>query len=431
MSKERVVSIIDVGSSKITSLIAEVAEEQIQIIGVSTLPSRGIKKGVVVDIDEAVESLSESLEAAERMAGYAVSRAYVTVNGQHISSVNSQGVVAVSSPEGEITPNDVDRVIEAARAISLPNSREIIHVVPRTFVVDAQEGIADPLGMSGVRLQVETHIISGATTSMRNLVRCVQQVGVDVENLVFTGLASSEAVLSETEKELGVALVDIGGGTTGVTVLVEGSPTYSSVLPLGGKNITNDIAIGLRVGLEEAERIKEFVSQEEPIPTRPVKRNVETEHAPSHSDNEKIDLTTLGIKDLRSVERKFLVQGIIEPRLEEIAEEVDQELRKSGAEDLIPAGVVLCGGAAQTTGAVEVFKDVLRTPVRRGEPEGVSGLIEEIDSPAYAASVGAVLYAAHIDGTGRGIKLSLGRIKPDKILTRIKEAWDKFQSYMP
>lgn len=387
MPKEKITSIIDIGSSKITTLIAEAIEERIQIIGVSTVPSRGIKKGVVVNIDEAVEALSKSLEAAERMADYAVSQAHITVNGNHISSVNSQGVVAVSSPEGEITPSDVNRVIEAARAINMPNSREVIHIIPRTYIVDSQEGVADPIGMSGIRLQVETHIITGAATSIRNLIRCVQQLGVDVENLIFAGLASSYAVLNETEKELGVVLADIGGGTTDIQVFVEGSPTYSSVLPLGGKNITNDIAIGLRVSLEEAEKIKHLVSQEKHPSTKP------TSHPTETTTEEEIDLTRLGIKDLKKVDRKFLVNGIIQPRLEEIAEEIYDEIRKSGAEDLIPAGVVLCGGAAQTVDAEKVFKEVLRMPVRVAQPRGVSGLIDEIDSPAYAASVGAIIYA--------------------------------------
>lgn len=433
MSKERIVSIIDVGSSKVTTLIAEAAEEQIQVIGVSTISSRGIKKGVVVDIDQAVETLSESLEAAERMAGFAVSRAYITVNGNHISSVNSQGVVAVSSPEGEITPNDVERVIEAARAISMPSSREIIHVIPRTFVVDAQEGIADPIGMSGVRLQVETHIISGAATSMRNLVRCVQQVGVDVENLVFSGLASAQAVLNETEKELGVALVDIGGGTTDVQVFMEGSPTYSSVLPLGGRNITNDIAIGLRVSLDNAEKIKHFVSRDIRQPTKPEGGRRKTDSRERKTEEEEIDLTELGIQDPKKVEKKFLVNGIIEPRVEEIAEEVYDELRKSGVEELVPAGMVLCGGAAQTVGAREVFKDVLRMPVRIAKPEGVSGLIEEIDSPAFAGSVGAVIYAAHVDQDGgAGFKMpGLGGFSLEQIGDKIKGAIEWVKSFKP
>ncbi len=383
MAKDQIISAIDIGSSKIVSLIAEVDEDKVQIIGVATHPSRGIKKGVVVDIDEAVEVISESIEAAERMAGVSVSNVWVSVNGNHISSVNSQGVVAVASDDGEIQPSDVERVTEAARAISLHSSREIIHVLPRTFIVDAQEGIDDPIGMSGTRLQVETHIITGATTSMRNLVKCVQQVGLDVENLVFTGLASAESTLTDTEKELGVVLLDIGGGTTTIMNFVEGSPVYSSVLKLGGKNITSDIAIGLRVPLEDAEEIKKFVS-------RPEQNGASDEPSEDQSEEE-IDLSELGITELQKVERKFLLEGIIRPRLEEIAEEILQELKKSGYEGMTPAGIVVCGGAALTTGMKETLENVLDMPVRLGEPGGVSGLIEEIKGPAFAKAMGRVL----------------------------------------
>lgn len=419
MSKDQNVSIIDVGSSKIVCLIGEMVEEKIQIIGVSTIPSRGIKKGVVVDIDEAVETLFEGIKAAERMAGVKVSRVWVTVNGSHISSVNSKGVVAVSSKDGEITLNDVDRVTEAARAISIPSSREIIHVIPRTFIVDSQEGIDDPVGMSGVRLQVETHIISGATTSLRNLVKCIQQVGLDVENLIFTGLASSESTLSETERELGVVLVDIGGGTTDVVIYQEGSAVYSSVLKLGGKNITADIAIGLRIPLEEAEEVKKFVSLQKKEPAIEEARKKIQE---SSKEEEGLDLSSLGLTNIQKVERKFLVEGIIQPRLEEIAEEIVQEIRRSGHEDLMPAGVVVCGGTAQTIGIKKIFEKILDLPVRLGEPEGVSGLIDEVKGPAYAASIGGVIYAASSNAQGRSL---IERVKLPISTEKITEVWGK------
>ena len=225
-------------------------------MGVSSIPSRGIKKGVVVDIDEAVDCIATSLEAAERMAGYAVSSALVSVDGNHISSQNSHGVVAVHDHDGEIDHEDVARVTDAARAISLPSSREIIHVLPRGFIVDSQDGVKDPIGMSGIRLEVETNIITGATSVIRNLTKCVQQVGLNIDELVFGGLASAQAVLSDTEKELGCALVDIGGGTTKIVVFLGGSPSYVNVIPVGGQHITNDLAIGLRTHLETAEKIK-------------------------------------------------------------------------------------------------------------------------------------------------------------------------------
>ncbi|OQX51161.1 cell division protein FtsA [candidate division CPR3 bacterium 4484_211] len=411
MSKERIISGIDIGSSKVVTIIGQVSEENgISIIGVSSVPSKGIKKGVVVDIDAAVDAISESLVGAERMAGYTVPSVYVTVDGTHVSSVNSPGVVAVSSPDGEITQSDVSRVIEAARAISIPSSREIIHVIPRSFNVDSQEGVQDPVGMSGVRLQVETHIISGSATSMRNLVKCVQQVGLDVEDLVFGGLAAADAVLTDTERELGVVLVDIGGGTTSLVVFTEGSPVYSSVLPIGGKNITNDIAIGLRVSLEEAEAVKTYVSNLKE-PARPESKQK------AKNDDEDLDVSSLNIASLSSVDKKYLVEGIIKPRLEEIFELLREELKKSGFGDSLPSGLVVCGGGASTVGVEEVVKKVIRCPVRIGQPQGVSGLIEEVSTPAFAATIGTVIFASN--------RLPARKIPLVDKLPKIKDYWNK------
>ena len=261
MAREKIITALDVGSSKITTLIATSAEDALTVIGVSTVNSKGIRKGQVVDIDEAVSAISESLEAAERMAGVSTSSCFASIGGVQISSINSRGVVAVAGGENEISDEDVKRVVEAAQAISTPSSREIIHVIPRDYIVDSQEGIKDPVGMTGVRLEVETHIITGATTSMRNLVKCIQQVGLDVEGLVFSGIASAESTLTDTEKELGVALVDIGGGTTDVALFMDGSIAHSAVIPIGGINITNDLAIGLRSSLETAQKIKLALSE--------------------------------------------------------------------------------------------------------------------------------------------------------------------------
>jgi len=310
MPKERIIAGLDIGSSKITTIIATLGTEgKISVIGVATVPSKGIKKGVVVDIDEAVEAIAKSLESAERMAGYAVSSAYCLVDGTHISSLNSHGVVAVAHQEGEISPSDVARVTEAAQAISIPSSREIIHVIPRGFIVDSQDGVRDPVGMSGVRLEVETNIISGATTVMRNLVKCVQQVGVDVEDLVFGGVAAAEAVLTDTEKELGAVLVDIGGGTTDILIFENGSPAYAAVLPIGGQNITNDLAIGLRTSLEDAEKIKE-------------KLQLAVEREDSG-----IDVSDLGM-GRETISKKELDQ-IIKARLTEIFSLILLEIKKS------------------------------------------------------------------------------------------------------
>lgn len=430
MGKERILSGIDIGSSKVATIIASIEEEQTQIIGVSSVPSLGVKKGVIVDIDEAVDAIAQSLEAAERMAGYAVSQAFVSVNGQHISSVNSQGVVAVSNPNNEIGEDDISRVIEAARAISLPSSREIVHVVPRSYIVDSQEGVSDPIGMSGVRLQVETHIVTGATTTMRNLVKCIQQVGVDIEALVFSGLAASGAVLSETEKELGVILLDIGAGVSDLVLFTEGSPSYSAVLPVGGKNISNDLAVGLRVSLEDAERIKLLVSQykEAVLPEEQKdKKQVGFEK------DEELDISELGIEGLASIDKKFLREGIVRPRLEEIFDLVAKEIKKSGLDGFMPSGIVICGGAANTLGINDVARKVLRLPVRIGVPGGVSGLIDEVETAAYAGSIGLIKYGVkEVEKTQRGSRIPLIERLP---INRVKEAGGKaiswVKSWMP
>lgn len=397
MAKDKTVAGIDVGSSKITTLIASSTKKgPLTVVGVSTVPSRGIKKGQIVDIDEAVAAINDCLEAAERMAGYKVTSALVSVGGSHIASLNSRGVVAVAGSDNEIGEDDVRRVTEAARAVSIPSSREIIHVIPRDFIVDSQEGIKDPVGMTGVRLEVETHIISGASTSMRNLVKCIQQVGVDVEDLVFSGIASGESTLNDTEKELGVALVDIGGGTTDVCLFVDGSIAHSVVLPIGGKNITNDVAIGLRCSLESAEAIKLFLSKKprrivEPPLTEDELRDKEKESKDKKSDL--IDVSRLGLsEELGSISRKTLVDGIIKPRLTEIFTLIGMEIKRSGYSGLLPAGLVVTGGASETIGVSEVGREVLRMPLRVGSPSGLTGLVEEISSPAYSASSGLLRY---------------------------------------
>lgn len=381
MTKERIVAGIDIGSSKVCTIISQVSPEKISVIGVSSTPSKGIKRGVVVDIDQAVEAISASLEGAERMAGYAVSGAYVSVDGSHISSLNSKGVVAVSSADGEISEEDIARATEAAQAISIPGSQEIIHVIPRDFIVDSQEGVKNPVGMSGIRLEVETNIIYGSSTSMRNLTKCVARVGVDVTDLVFGGIAAAQSVLTETEKELGTALVDIGGGTTQVCVFQGGSPYYCAVLPVGGQNITNDLAIGLRTSLEVAEKAKVKVSQM-------TVANLEDE----------ISLVGLGSENTESVSRK-VIEEIIRARLLEVFNLVGAEIKKSGLMGKVPGGIVLTGGGSETKGALDAAKSVLKIPVRIGLPTGVTGLIDEIVSPAYSCSVGLVLFGSRATTT--------------------------------
>ncbi len=428
MSKERILVGIDVGSSKIATLIANISKEDtLTVIGVSNVASRGIRKGQIVDIDEAVKAIGEGVESAERMAGVSVSSAFIVVGGSHISSVNSRGVVAVAGGENEITEEDVRRVTEAARAISIPSSREVIHVIPRDFIVDSQEGIKDPIGMTGIRLEVETHIVTGATTAMRNLAKCVQQVGVDVEGLVFSGLASSVSTLTDTEKELGVALVDMGGGTTDLTLFVDGAIVHSVVIPIGGKNITNDLAIGIRGSLDDAEKIKLELSR---IEKKKHEVSVEDEEERDSKRRDSMDLSKLELTDdLGALSKKTLTDGIIKPRLTEIFTLIGMEIKRSGYAGLLPAGVVVTGGGAETVGVTQIGKEVLRMPVRVAYPTGVTGLIEEISSPAYAALIGTILYGEKLSPNSAGMSLPI--VRTGAFLDIFKKAFNWVKSFIP
>ena len=385
MPKERIITAIDVGSSKICTIVASVTDRKVSVIGNSSVPSLGIDRGVVNDIDKAVEAISNSLEKAEKMAGHAISRAIITVNGQHIESENSTGVVAVSDPEGEISAQDVLRVNEAAQAISIPSNREIIHVLPRDYVVDSTGNIKNPEGMSGIRLEVEAHIIHGSSTVIKNLVKSVRQVGVEVSDFIYSGLASSISVLTDTEKELGTVLLDIGGRTTSCILYQNGSPLYSFVVPIGGKHLTGDIAVGLRCSLDSAELIKQRHSSGEESKKAPSSLGLEENIKPGDLYIGDID------PDLTSVPKKFLDQ-IIHDRLEEIYTLVLTEIKKSGFIEKLPAGAIITGGTGETRGVVEVAKKVLNMPVRVGFPKGITGLIDEIEGPAYSACVGSILY---------------------------------------
>lgn len=380
MAKERLITSLDIGSSKVSTIIASVLEDRLSVIGVCSVPSTGIKKGVVVDIDAAVSAIAKSLEAAERMAGCSVSQVLACVGGSHIESQNSHGVVAVSPrANAEITAPDVARVTEAAQAVSLPSSREIIHVIPRDFIVDSQDGIHDPVGMSGVRLEVETNIVSGSTTALHNLAKCVEQVGVSISNFVYTGIAAAEATLTDTEKELGTILVDIGGGATAIAIFTEGAPVYSSVIPMGGQHITNDLAIGLRTSLENAEKVKLRL-------------------ADSPREELEINVKELGLDEGPSIPKKMLLD-IVRYRVQEIFSVINLEIKKAGYLGKLPAGIVICGGAAKTFEIEQMAKVTLKMPVRVGSPRGITGLVDDITGPAFAAGVGAILYGKELETT--------------------------------
>lgn len=396
MTKSKIIAGLDIGSSKITTVIAQVIvdpntfENTVNIVGVATTPSKGVKKGQIVDIEEAVEATIIAVEAAERMAGYNLNSAYIGVGGAHIASQNSTGVVAVSDPNGEVSAADVGRVIEAARAISLPQSREVIHILPREYVVDGESGVKDPIGMAGVRLEVETHLVTASAAALKNLTKTVGEVGVSVDGMVFTGLASAYAAISPTEKELGCVLVDIGGGTTSVAAFIDGALAYSGVIPIGGKNVTNDLAIGLRVSLEEAEEIKLGLGKK---------------------SDDQLDLAELGAKEAKKISRRTLVEGIVKPRLNEIFTMVRLDLERAGIANKIPSGAIVTGGGASTVGVAESAKGTLNLPVRVGAPSNVGGLVDDILTPGYSTPVGLILYGvSHMNmassgSFGRKIKL--------------------------
>ena len=386
---DRAVVAIDVGTTKICTLVGELDEaDNLCVVGVGVAPSHGLTKGVVVNVDEASKSIAVSIEKAERVSGYTIEAAYVGLAGKHISSLNSRGVVAVGRGERYITEDDVQRAIEAAQAIAVPHNREIVHILPRSYTLDGQEGVRDPVGMMGFRLEVEAHIVTGAVASMRNLVQCVENAGVAVNDLILQPLASSEAVLTPEERETGVVLVDAGGGTSDVAIFVQGSILHSVVLPVGGNNLTNDVAVGLRTPFAIAEELK-----------------IKYGHAlPEMIDaNETIGVEAFGEGSSQSVSRLQLCE-IIEARAEEMIALVQNEIKRSGYDGLLPAGIILTGGTAELQGFKELAREMLGLPVRIGRAHGVGGLADAVSSPAYATAVGLLLWGKHHGTSERRIE---------------------------
>lgn len=369
---------IDVGSTKIATAIGQLQESGgIDLIGVGFAPSNGLRRGMVVDIEETVSSIAASLEEAERMSGLPVTSAVVSIGGIHIQSTSSKGVIAVSRQDGEIGENDVLRVLDAARAVSVPPNREILHALPRSYSIDGQGGIKDPIGMSGIRLEVETQVISGAVATVKNLAKCMSQAGVQVTDMVFTPLADSRALLSKRQREIGVAIVNIGGGTTSYAIYEEGDVLHAGVLPVGASHITNDIAIGLRTNIDTAEVVKVKYGSA-------VAERIDA--------SQEIDLHKIDKNEDGNVNRRYVAE-IIEARLTEIMVMIRDELRKVGREGMLPAGVILTGGGAKQDGIVELAKSVLRLPVQVGAvTHDVSGMIDNLGDPLYAASIGLLLW---------------------------------------
>ena len=367
---------LDIGTTKICTVVGEMSGSDINIIGIGTHPSIGLRKGVVVNIESTVESIKKAVEEAELMAGCEISNVYAGIAGGHITGFNSRGIVAIKG--AEVVQSDVDRVIDAARAVAIPMDREVIHVLPQEFIVDDQPGIQNPIGMSAVRLEAKIHIVTGAVTSAHNIVKCVNRAGLDVCDIVLESLASGEAVLTEEEKQLGTALLDLGGGTTDLAIFSGNNIKHTFVLALGGNNLTNDIAVGLRAPVTEAEKIKKKYGT-------CVARNINTE--------ETIEVPGMGGRKPRKLPRQILGE-VLEPRMEEIFTLVKREIYRAGMENAMTSGSVLTGGTSLLEGVIEVAESVFNLPTRLGKPQGISGLVDVVNNPMYATGVGLVLYGA-------------------------------------
>ena len=404
--REAVVVGLDIGTTKICAVVGQINEGQVDIIGLGTYPSKGLRKGVVVNIDSTVLSIKKAIEEAELMAGCQITSVYAGIAGGHIKGINSHGVIAVKNRE--ITSNDVKRVIDAASAVAIPMDREVIHIIPQEFIVDEQDGIRDPVGISGIRLEGRVHIVTGAITSAQNIIKCANRAGLDVNDIVLEQLGSSEAVLMPEEKELGVAIIDLGGGTTDLVIFSNGAIKHTAVVALAGNHITNDISMGLRTPLEEAEKIKKRYGC---ALTSLVQKD------------ETIEVPSVGGRNPRVLSRQTLAE-IVEPRVEEILTLVHHEVMKTGYANLIASGIILTGGTAVLEGLPELAEQIFNLPVRRGIPIGIGGLVDLVHSPMYATGVGLVLYGSKHE-TQSKFKIGEANIF-SKVTHRMKEWISEF-----
>lgn len=375
--KERITVGIDIGSSQVVTIVGHRHEGETHpnIIGVGTCEGSGLRKGVVTDVEETITAITTTLEEAERMAGVPLENIYVSINGEHIQSANTRGLISIAA-RGEISNEDVLRAIESAQTVALPANREIIHVIPRMFIVDGQDGIKDPVGMTGIRLEVDAHVITGSTPFIKNLQHTIEQAGVRITNFVLSPLAASTAVLSKKQKELGVVVVDIGAGTTGLVVFEDGDVYHSAVLPIGSGHVTADIAIGLRAALSTAEQVKVEYGMATPV---------------TLSDKDTIDLSKFDKSEDQVVSRRYIAE-IIEARLIELFLMVKTELRKVGRDGMLPAGAVLVGGGAKLPGIVEAAKDHLGLPAQIGFPIELHGMVDKLDDPRFATAIGLMMW---------------------------------------
>lgn len=365
---------LDIGTSKVVAIVAEVSADSMEVIGIGSHPSRGLKKGVVVNIESTVQSIQRAVEEAELMAGCQIHSVYAGIAGSHIRSLNSHGIVAIR--DSEVNQSDVERVIDAARAVAIPADQKILHILPQEFIIDQQEGIREPVGMSGVRLEAKVHMVTGAVSAAQNIVKCVRRCGLEVDDIILEQLASSYSVLTEDEKELGVCLVDIGGGTTDIAVFTDGAIRHTAVIPIAGDQVTNDIAVALRTPTQHAEEIK-------------IKYACALTQLAS--PQETIEVPSVGERPPRRLARQTLAE-VVEPRYEELLTLIQAELRRSGFEDLIAAGIVMTGGSSKMEGVVELAEEIFHMPVRLGSPQYVTGLVDVVRNPIYATGVGLLLF---------------------------------------
>ncbi len=381
----RMVVGLDIGTSKIVAIVGELGPEgQLEIIGIGSHASRGLKKGVVVNIDSTVQSIQRAVEEAELMAGCQIQSVFAGIAGSHIRSMSSHGIVAIR--DREVFQPDIDRVIDAAQAVAIPADQKILHILPQEFLIDSQEGIKEPLGMSGVRLEAKVHLVTCAVNAAQNIEKCIQQCGLAVDDIILEQLASSFAVLTDDEKDLGVCLVDIGGGTSDIAIFTEGAIKHTAVIPIAGDQVTNDIAMALRTPTQNAEEIK-------------IKYGCAL--ASLAGENETIKVPSVGERDDRDLSRQALAE-VIEPRYEELFTLIQAELRRSGFEDLIPAGIVLTGGTSKMEGVVELAEEIFHMPVNIGKPKSVAGLSDIVRNPIYATSVGLLQYGLGNDPQSHG-----------------------------
>lgn len=403
---------IDVGTTKICTMVAEVRpDSRINVLGVGLTPSKGLDKGVVVNIDDAVNAIATSVEKAERLSGYRIGTAYVGIAGKHVQSLNSRGVVAISRPDHEITTMDVSRAVESAQAVAIPTQREIIHVIPRAYIVDGHENIRDPVGMSGYRLEVETHIVTGEVMAIQNLIKSVERAGVIIDDLVLQPLASGEAVLTAEDKDRGVVLVDIGGGTTDIAIFIQGGIWHSVVIPVGGNHLTNDIVYVLHTPHNTAEYLK-------------LKYGAAIATEPEEGEDDEIKTESFAPGEHQEISRYHLNQ-IIQARCEQIVELIAAEIRRSGYEGLLPAGIVLTGGSSQLPGFDELVRDMLGMPVRIGSPSNLTGLSDAVDSPPYATGVGLVKW-----GMINGLRQPGGSLTMPREPGNWRNVYDRFKGWL-